>query len=66
MARIFSRSLLRSALARGGRTQPVRGDGPPGGFFGEGTQTGTNGYLFGESPLPAGQARKWESWEAPL
>lgn len=40
------------------------GGGLPGGYFGEGTQTGRNGYLFGEAPLPPGQSRKWESWEA--
>jgi hypothetical protein len=36
---------------------------PNGSFWSEGTQTGRNGYLFGETPPPAGHARKWESWE---
>jgi len=40
------------------------GGGHPGGYWSEGTQTGRNGYLFGESPPPPGQSRKWESWEA--
>lgn len=38
---------------------------PGGSFWSEGTQTGRNGYLFGETPPPPGQARKWESWELP-
>jgi hypothetical protein len=44
--------------------RPKGGHGWPGGsFWSEGTQTGRNGYLFGETPPPAGQKRKWESWE---
>jgi hypothetical protein len=40
------------------------GDSWPGGsFWSEGTQTGRNGYAFGETPPPPGQNRKWESWE---
>lgn len=42
----------------------TKGSGPPGGFWGEGQNT-PGGNLFNESPLPPGQARKWESWEAP-
>ena len=60
--------LTRRLLSSGGRTTsgPVRGSGPPNGFFGEGVQEGRNGFLYGETPPPPGQARKWESWEAPL
>ena len=43
------------------------GHGWPGGsFWSEGTSTGRNGYLFGETPPPPGQKRKWESWEFAL
>lgn len=49
--------LLRNNIQRGGH-------GWPGGsFWAEGTQTGRNGYIFGETPPPPGQKRKWESWE---
>lgn len=47
------------------RNLKPRGGGWPGGFWSEGTQTGRNGYLFGESPPPPGQNRKWETWELP-
>lgn len=53
-----------SGLTRAPRGTRAMGGGHPGGYFGEGTQTGRNGYLFGESPVPPGQTRKWESWEA--
>ena len=53
-----------SGLTRAPRGARAMGGGHPGGYFGEGTQTGRNGYLFGESPVPPGQSRKWESWEA--
>lgn len=36
-----------------------------GGFFAQGAQEGKNGLIFGETPPPPGQKRKWESWEAP-
>lgn len=52
--------LLRSPVTRGGH-----GGYPGGSFWSEGTQTGLNGFLFGELPPPAGQARKllwWEPW----
>eukprot|EP00879_Flechtneria_rotunda_P000762 GHRR01000883.1.p1 GENE.GHRR01000883.1~~GHRR01000883.1.p1 ORF type:complete len:155 (+),score=49.44 GHRR01000883.1:159-623(+) len=50
--------VLRNVKQRGG------GHGWPGGsFWAEGTQTGRNGYIFGETPPPPGQKRKWESWE---
>lgn len=52
-----SAQLLRSGAQRGGHSWPG------GSFWAEGTQTGRNGYLFGETPPPNGQARKWESWE---
>lgn len=35
------------------------------GFWSEGTKEKTDGLLFGETPPPPGQRRKWESWEAP-
>ena len=40
-------------------------EGPKGGFFSEGTQEKPDGILFGETPPPPGESRKWESWEAP-
>lgn len=46
------------------RNTKTKGSGPPGGFFGEG-RNNPGGNLFNESPLPPGQKRKWESWEAP-
>ena len=49
--------------ARGNGTKG--GSGPPGGFWSEGTKEKSDGLLFGETPPPPGQARKWESWEAP-
>ena len=36
-----------------------------GGYFSQGTQTGRNGVLFGETPPKEGQKRVRESWEAP-
>mmetsp|Transcript_32724 Transcript_32724/g.82448 ORF Transcript_32724/g.82448 Transcript_32724/m.82448 type:complete len:106 (+) Transcript_32724:201-518(+) len=57
---------LGGLLARGrSAVLPRRGGGPPGGFFGEGTKEKSHGLLFGETPPPPGQSRKWESWEAP-
>uniref|UniRef100_A0A7S1X1N6 Complex I-ESSS n=1 Tax=Tetraselmis chuii TaxID=63592 RepID=A0A7S1X1N6_9CHLO len=58
---------LRALLARGrsAAAPNTRGGSPPGGFFGEGTKDATHGVLFGETPPPPGQKRKWESWEAP-
>lgn len=48
------------------RHLPKRGGhGWPNGFWGEGTQSGRNGYLFGETPPPPGESRKWDSWELP-
>jgi hypothetical protein len=49
------------------RTPAPRGSHswPGGHFWADGTQTGRNGYLFGETPPPPGEARKWESWELP-
>lgn len=50
---------LRTPQGRGGG-----GGGWPGGsFWSEGTQTGHNGFLFGETPPPAGQSRKMQWWE---
>lgn len=56
-----------SASLRGAQRASVRsyGAGPPGGYFAEGTQTGRNGFLFGETPPAPGQRRVWEDWEAP-
>tara|TARA_B000000437_G_scaffold194705_1_gene154762 strand:+ start:181 stop:600 length:420 start_codon:yes stop_codon:yes gene_type:complete len=36
-----------------------------GSYFSQGTQTGRNGVLFGETPPKEGQKRVRESWEAP-
>ena len=59
------RRAARSLQSPLGRAQRCAGSGPPGGFFGEGTQTGSSGLLFGETPPPPGHSRKWESWELP-
>lgn len=45
------------------RNAKPKAGGPAGGFFGEG-RNDPGGNLFNESPLPLGQKRKWESWEA--
>jgi hypothetical protein len=58
--RRVSSHLLRSQKQRGGHSWPG------GSFWADGTQTGRNGYLFGETPPPPGEARKWESWEMAL
>ncbi|KAK3284780.1 hypothetical protein CYMTET_7589 [Cymbomonas tetramitiformis] len=47
-------SAMRSLRARGGPSPP---------FWSEGNQAKPAGYLYGEAPLPAGQARKIEDWE---
>lgn len=52
--------LIRNPRVRGGG-----GDYPGGSFWSEGTQTGRNGFLFGELPPAPGQSRKllwWEPW----
>jgi len=49
---------LRNSVRRGGD-----GGWPGGKFWSEGTQTGHNGFLFGEIPPPHGQSRKWQWWE---
>ncbi len=51
--------LVRHRQKRGGGA-----DGWPGGsFWSEGTQTGHNGFLFGEVPPPPGKARVIQWWE---
>ena len=62
----FARRAVCTAV-RGAQRTSVRsyGAGPPGGYFAEGTQTGRNGYLFGETPPAPGKRRVWEDWEAP-
>lgn len=57
-------SLLGRATVSKLRLFRTRGGHSKGSFFGEGHQE-AGGYIFGESPVPAGQSRKWESWEAP-
>ncbi|CAD7696081.1 unnamed protein product [Ostreobium quekettii] len=57
-------SLLRRLSLKALRSGQTRGGGFPGGFWADGQQTGRNGVLFGETPPPPGQQRKWESWEA--
>ncbi|MEW5315783.1 MAG: hypothetical protein WDW38_007188 [Sanguina aurantia] len=55
--RKLSAQLLRNPKTRAG------GSDWPGGFWSEGSQKGHNGFLFGETPLPAGQSRQWQWWE---
>ncbi|GLJ21496.1 hypothetical protein SUGI_0397050 [Cryptomeria japonica] len=43
----------------------LRGGGGAGGRWGPGDQERAPGYLFNRTPLPPGQKRKWEDWEAP-
>lgn len=56
LARVGTSALRNLRPKAGGHKGP--------GFFSEGTNEPT-GYLFGETPPPPGQKRKWESWEAP-
>lgn len=58
--------LRRASLQALRHLRPKGGGWPGGSFWSEGTQTGRNGYLFGETPPPNGHGRKWESWEMPL
>ena len=44
--------------------RPRAGDSHGEKFWSEGKHE-PGGYLFGETPLPPGEKRKWESWEAP-
>ncbi|EFJ45710.1 NADH:ubiquinone oxidoreductase 17 kDa subunit [Volvox carteri f. nagariensis] len=60
LARRAGAQLLRNPRTRGGG-----GEYPGGSFWSEGTQTGHNGFLFGELPPAPGQMRKalwWEPW----
>jgi hypothetical protein len=56
--------LLRRLPLTARRCTKTRGGAGNGSFFGEGKHE-PGGNLFGETPPPAGQARKWESWEGP-
>jgi hypothetical protein len=58
-------SLRRLTTAALRNCRPRGGGWPGGSFWSEGTQTGRNGYLFGETPPPNGAPRKWETWELP-
>ncbi|XRB13244.1 NADH dehydrogenase [ubiquinone] 1 beta subcomplex subunit 11, mitochondrial [Pseudoscourfieldia marina] len=69
-ARGASTSSANTAVAtattrRGLHTSARRHGGPDKGFWTEGTNVKEPGYLFGETPPPPGQSRKWESWELP-
>jgi hypothetical protein len=55
---------VQSAARSGFRLRGGGGGYPGGSFWSEGTQTGQNGFLFGEV-IPPGQTRKtlwWEPW----
>ncbi|KAL3138765.1 hypothetical protein ABBQ32_005610 [Trebouxia sp. C0010 RCD-2024] len=58
-------SLLRKASASTLRNFKPKSGHSEGGFFAQGAQEGKNGLLFGETPPPPGEKRKWESWEGP-
>ena len=58
-------SLLRKASAGALRNFKPKSGHSEDGFFARGAQEGKNGLIFGETPPPPGQKRKWESWEAP-
>ncbi|CAM6101003.1 unnamed protein product [Calypogeia fissa] len=53
------------AVRRVVQRQPRRGGDSGGSWWGPGTQERPSGYLFGETPPPPGQKRKWEDWEFP-
>lgn len=57
----FLRRLRVSSLRN---LRPRAGDSHGEKFWSEGKHE-PGGYLFGETPLPPGEKRKWESWEAP-
>lgn len=57
-------SLFRSLRFDKLRHLRIRGGGEKSSFFAEG-KNNPGGYIFNETPPPPGQARKWESWEAP-
>ncbi|EFN55973.1 hypothetical protein CHLNCDRAFT_145304 [Chlorella variabilis] len=56
--------LLRRLPLAARRCSKTRGSGGGGSFFAEG-KSEPGGNLFGETPPPPGQSRKWESWEGP-
>lgn len=60
-------SLLRRAGTQVLKNKHQRGGGggdwPGGSFWSEGTQTGRNGFLFGEVPAAPGQSRNIQWWE---
>ena len=58
-------SFLRKASTGALRNFRPKSASSEGSYFGEGARTDKNGLLFGETPPPPGQKRKWESWEAP-
>lgn len=60
-------NLLRRAGVQLLKHKNQRGGGadgwPHGSFWSEGTQTGKNGFLFGEVPPPPGHSRQIQWWE---
>ncbi|QDZ23971.1 hypothetical protein HOP50_12g65100 [Chloropicon primus] len=52
-------------MRSGSGSGSLKGGGPPGGFWSEGTKAKSDGLLFGETPPAPGKTRKWETWEAP-
>eukprot|EP00798_Chlamydomonas_sp_ICE-L_P023229 gene23229-30452_t len=58
LGRRLAPQLLKNKQARAGG-----GEYPGGSFWSEGTQTGYNGFLFGEVPLAPGVSRKIQWWE---
>ena len=60
----FLRKTAQVCLQNQART---RGGVPwKGGFWSDGSQKQVDGVLFGETPPPPGQSRRWESWELPV
>jgi hypothetical protein len=64
LAALVGQRLGAQAVRQGKATRGGGSHGWPGGsFWSEGTQTGHNGFLFGEVPPAAGEVRKIQWWE---
>ncbi|KAH6775430.1 ESSS subunit of NADH:ubiquinone oxidoreductase protein [Perilla frutescens var. hirtella] len=55
---------LRARLSPSLRTRGGGGDGPSR-WFSPGHEDRPKGFVFNQTPPPAGHSRKWEDWELP-